>query len=165
MTTPPKYGVTGITMHHSIQRGRTVHVPAQGSTNLGGGNGAGKTSTMKLIPIFWGLDPERTVVQAAGNKSFKEHYLPSPASMLIYHYSREDGPYMSVMYLHSRGLVYRFVKGEWQETFAHPSLKNLLREGKSASEMFEAHQDFDLQVSSQKSTNIEKRSIIQNNKK
>lgn len=165
MITQSKYGVTGITMHHSIQKGRTVHVPALGSTNLGGGNGAGKTSTMKLIPIFWGLDPERTVVQAAGNKSFKEHYLPSPASMLIYHYTRNDGPYMSVMHLHSRGIVYRFVKGEWQETFAHPSLKNLLREGKSVSELFEALQDFGVQVSSQVRTIIEYRAIIQNNKK
>ncbi len=152
-------------MHHSIQRGRTVHVPAQGSTNLGGGNGAGKTSTMKLIPIFWGLDPERTVVQAGGNKSFKEHYLPSSASMLIYHYTREDGPYMSVMYLHSRGLVYRFVKGQWQDTFATPSLKSLLREGKPVSELFEALQDLGVQVSSPIRTIIEYRAIIQNNKK
>jgi len=165
MATSSKYGVTGITMHHSIQRGRTVHVPASGSTNLGGGNGAGKTSTMKLIPIFWGLDPERTVVQAGGNKSFKEHYLPSPASMLIYHYTRDDGPYMSVMYLHSKGIVYRFVKGEWHETFSHPSLKNLLREGKSASELFDALQDFGVQVSSPIRTIIEYRAIIQNNKK
>ncbi len=165
MSNQSKYGVTGITMHHSIQRGRTVHVPALGSTNLGGGNGAGKTSTMKLIPIFWGLDPERTVVQAAGNKSFKDHYLPSPASMLIYHYSRDDGPYMSVMYLHSRGIAYRFVKGEWLETFANSSLKNLLREGKSASELFEALQDSGAHVSSPIRTIIEYRAIIQNNKK
>lgn len=78
---------------------------------LTGDNGAGKTSLLSLIPIFYGEHPGRCT---SGNNSFGDFYLPNSTSYIIFEYSRRGHAYMAVLYGVGEGAFnYRFIRGHY----------------------------------------------------
>ena len=91
-------GLQKIVLSNSIYRSKIVQIEVNGHTNLTGGNGAGKTSSLNLVPVFYGTDPNRLVLKVAGKVSFLDYYLPQQSSALIFEYLRDDGPRLAVLH-------------------------------------------------------------------
>ncbi|WP_373565941.1 ATP-binding protein [Microbulbifer okhotskensis] len=51
-------GLKKIVLHNSYIKGKVTCIECEGHTNNSGGNGAGKTSALILIPVFYGKEPE-----------------------------------------------------------------------------------------------------------
>jgi ABC-type enterochelin transport system ATPase subunit len=53
------YGLEQSILHHSYKKmaGKTVRIPCRERTHLSGDNGAGKTTILSLIPVFFGDYP------------------------------------------------------------------------------------------------------------
>ena len=63
----------------------------EGNSNLTGANGAGKTSTLNLIPIFYGARPDRLMDRSANKLNFTDYYLPHARSMIVFEYNTPMG--------------------------------------------------------------------------
>lgn len=87
----------------------------QGHTQVNGANGSGKTSLLKLIPFFYGIEPGRITSSSGVRKNFAGYYLPYADSAIIFEYYAGTGQLVHVAVTNaardssSRGLVYRFV--------------------------------------------------------
>lgn len=100
---------------------RTV-VELDGHSIISGANGAGKSSTLKLLSFFYGSDPSQLDSHAAGRDPFVQFYLPRQTSLLVFEYARESGLCCAVAYRHKNGTkhVYRFLEGGFsEECFSH----------------------------------------------
>ncbi|MCP5409578.1 MAG: ATP-binding protein [Chromatiaceae bacterium] len=91
-------GLLRIILIDSFIAGKRVVVDLDGHAALSGGNGAGKTTFLVLLPIFYGAEPRQVETRAAGKDSFVDHYLPRPTSLIIYEYERGDGLCCAVLY-------------------------------------------------------------------
>jgi len=159
------YGLESIILQHSIFKGKRVNLSCDGHTNNTGTNGAGKTSSLQLIPVFYGGEPDRLINRAAGKLSFIDYYLPSDQSMIIFEYRRSTGLACAVMYRRSPGaFAYRFITGAAKDTLFNEDNAKLIENGISAKELFShLHLSSDTQVSRQIENIIDYRSIIENN--
>jgi len=83
-------GLTSIILHDSYFRGKRTRINCNGHTNNNGDNGAGKTSALILIPIFYGQEPNKLISRAGNKSNFVEYYLPSNQSLIVYEYSRQQ---------------------------------------------------------------------------
>lgn len=121
----------------SYYKGKITTIACPDNTNCSGTNGAGKTSALQLIPVFYGANPESLVVRAGGKDSFLDHYLPTAQSMLAFEYERPDGVFCAVMYRHEAGgrAVYRFVRGKAKEVLFTDHWVARLAAGMTAREM------------------------------
>lgn len=82
-----EFGLQRIILIDSYLVGRVAEVDLSGHTNISGDNGAGKTSFLRLIPLFYGDQPRNLVVKTENGKvSFTEWYLPREGSYLVYEY-------------------------------------------------------------------------------
>jgi len=73
-----------------------------------GENGAGKTSLIRLVPLFFGENPGRVNV---GTESFAEFYLARSTSYIIFEYQRRDVVCQAVLYAgHEGSYTYRFLR-------------------------------------------------------
>lgn len=78
---------------------------------LTGDNGAGKTSLLSLIPIFYGENPGQCT---SGSSSFADFYLPHSTSYVIFEYERRNIPCMSILYSAGEaGFNYRFIRAAY----------------------------------------------------
>lgn len=161
------YGLTRIVLHNSYMKAMTVGFETEGHSNASGGNGAGKTSALTLIPIFYGAEPNSLVSKVSGKLSFVDYYLPHQSSALIFEHRREDGYRLVVITRYATGArsIYRFVKGSLAETFLHEDIRPLLNEGRPMIEIFTALSKRGIDVSRQIENITEYRAIIQNDKR
>jgi hypothetical protein len=60
--------------------GELVKIRLDGHTNLNGVNGVGKTTLLRLVPLFFGERPGRLVPKSRVTDSFSKHYLPNESS-------------------------------------------------------------------------------------
>lgn len=160
-------GLQSIVLSNSIYRNKIVKIDVNGHTNLSGGNGAGKTSSLNLVPVFYGTDPNKLVIKVAGKSSFLDYYLPQQSSALIFEYLRDDGPRLALLHRHTSGTkqVYRFIAGGFEETFLTPSIKALVGSGAAIGDVLRAISSMGFEVSRQIDTIIDYRAIIQHDKK
>ena len=131
-------------------------------TNICGTNASGKTTLQRLVPVFFGEQPNRVVPKT--RKKFDEFYLPYSNSYLIYEYQREDGAVCQVVLTRKSdgGVEYRFVGAPYQSDFY------LIHSGDDVKAM--SYSDWaaamrsrpEVQVSAKISATSEYRSIIQN---
>lgn len=131
-------------------------------TNICGTNASGKTTLQRLVPVFYGEQPNRVVPKT--RKKFDEFYLPFSNSYLIYEYQREGGEVCQVVLTRKSegGVDYRFVAAPYQSDFyltqSSEGVKALSYNDWAAAMRARP----DVQVSAKISATSEYRSIIQN---
>ena len=119
------YGLRRIIQIDGFVPGVRTVINVDGHSIITGTNGAGKTSTLKLIPFFYGIEPGRIASTVAGRGSFLDFYLPRKTSLLIFEYAREGGLCCVVVSQHSSGIkhIYRFLaSGFCEEHFSKRTL-------------------------------------------
>lgn len=92
-----EFGLQKIVLIDSYVEGRASEIDVSGHTNINGDNGIGKTSFLKLVPIFYGEHPRRLIVESAnGNEGFNQFYLPRNGSYVVFEYLSHGQPRMAV---------------------------------------------------------------------
>lgn len=111
------YGLRRIIQIDGFIPNKRTMVELEGHSIINGTNGAGKSSTLKLLSFFYGGDPSQLDSHAAGRDPFVQFYLPRPTSLLVFEYARESGLCCAVAYRHKSGTkhVYRFLEGGFSE--------------------------------------------------
>lgn len=75
----------------AYRKGAITELKLDGHTSLTGANGVGKTSLLRLIPLFYGESPNKLVQGGGVNQSFVQYYLPHTTSFIVFEYSRRQG--------------------------------------------------------------------------
>lgn len=102
-----------ITVDNVTLPGRIEELPLDDHTAVIGGNQAGKTSLIQLVPVFYG-ERMAAVIDSHERKNFIHFYLPRDSSYLAFEYRNHDGEIRSVV-MHSdpakEKIQYRFIRG------------------------------------------------------
>ncbi|OPX54115.1 Protein of unknown function [Oceanospirillum multiglobuliferum] len=91
-----------------------VEIQMDEHTNICGTNASGKTTLQRLIPVFYGEQPNRVVPKT--RKKFDEFYLPFSNSYIVYEYRRGNGDICQAVLTRKSegGLEYRFIGAPYQ---------------------------------------------------
>lgn len=137
--TPKNNGLLTIYLYDSYLKGSLTKLEVFGGhTNLTGQNGAGKTSALNLIPVFYGARPDRMMDRSANKLNFTDYYLPHDRSLLIYEYATPLGINCAVFYRHptQERLCTRFIQGAAEKTLLTQENLQFHAENNSAKELF-----------------------------
>ncbi|PYE34489.1 uncharacterized protein DUF3584 [Idiomarina fontislapidosi] len=89
-----------------------VELDVEGHTNICGSNASGKTTLQRMIPVFYGEQPNKVVPKTRDN--FDKFYLPYSNSYVIYAYqSAAQRDVQVVLTKRSDGIDYRFVDADY----------------------------------------------------
>ncbi|WP_445676386.1 ATP-binding protein (plasmid) [Pseudomonas aeruginosa] len=98
----------------SLCAGAKAELVMSGNTSVTGSNGIGKSSFLKLIPVFYGATPSRLVRAGTNHKSFADWYLPNASSFIVFEYSNSEGqPRCAIMHRRGDAYAYRMVPHAW----------------------------------------------------
>ena len=104
------YQLLRIIIIDSFWKGQVNELDLSGHTQLEGTNGAGKTSLMRLLPLFYGMRPSDIVSKVDQAKNFADYYLPRNSSMLVYEYLRPNAQTCMVLASSDgRGVQFKFI--------------------------------------------------------
>lgn len=104
------YSLLRIIIIDSFWQGQVNELDLTGHTQLEGTNGAGKTSLMRLLPLFYGMRPSDIVSKVDQSKNFADFYLPRESSLLVYEYARPFGQKCQVLATSDgRGVHFKFI--------------------------------------------------------
>lgn len=99
----------------SLCRGEIVEVKTNDNTCLTGTNGIGKSTFLKLIPLFYGAPAGRMVRKGTNTTSFADHYLPHASSYIVFEYeNHESALRTAILHRASSGYAYRLAATGWQ---------------------------------------------------
>ncbi len=100
----------------SYARGKTVEVDVGGHVAITGENASGKTTLLRLFPLFFGEAPSKVIQSDENNHKFSRHYLPTQASYVIFEYSRRGRRMLSVIHPdgQSDAVSYRFIDSPYR---------------------------------------------------
>ncbi|MDB0034811.1 ATP-binding protein, partial [bacterium] len=108
------YSLLRIIIIDSFWKGQVNELDLTGHTQLEGTNGAGKTSLMRLLPLFYGMRPSDIVSKVDQARNFADYYLPRDSSMLVYEYQRPHGQTCMVLASSDgRGVHFKFIDGAY----------------------------------------------------
>lgn len=103
-----------IVLIDSLCAGDKAEVLVDANTCLTGTNGIGKSTFLKLIPLFYGASAGRMVKAGTNTSSFADHYLPSFTSYIVFEYlNHENEPRCAVLHRSHSGYAYRLVSCAW----------------------------------------------------
>jgi len=109
------YSLLRIIIIDSFWQGQVNELDLTGHTQLEGTNGAGKTSLMRLLPLFYGMRPSDIVSKVDQAKNFADFYLPRESSILVYEYQRPFGQKCQVLATSDgRGVHFKFIDGGYE---------------------------------------------------
>ncbi|MCK5191741.1 MAG: ATP-binding protein, partial [Methylococcales bacterium] len=112
------YQLKKIILIDSFWAGKTVLLDLDGHINLSGTNGAGKTTFLRLIQLFWGERPSNIVSSTSSKKGFIDYYLPRDSSYLVYEYQRPNLQTCHVMIQSDgRAAKYRFIDAPFDKSY------------------------------------------------
>lgn len=104
-----------IVLIDSLCAGAKAELVMSGNTSLNGTNGIGKSSFLKLIPVFYGATPGRVIRAGANKQSFANWYLPNASSFIVFEYTNSEGqPRCAVMHRSGESYSYRLVSSAWK---------------------------------------------------
>lgn len=108
----PAFRLLRVITIDSYSPGGEIILRVDGGAILTGENGAGKTSLIRLIPVFFGELPRRISV---GTLSFADFYLARTTSYIIFEYERQGVVCQSVLYAGhgDEAYVYRFIRAPY----------------------------------------------------
>ena len=160
-------GLVDIVVFDSYIKGKHSIFHLAGHANISGTNGRGKTSTLSLIPLFFGATPDKLVNRNKGR--FIDFYLPSDQSFIAFQYQRFDGMCSVFVYANKSrdgSLCYRFVKGDIEAVTQDETFKELLKSTKSISDTFKKLSfNPKFEMTNQIENTVDYEAIICNNKK
>ncbi len=134
------YQLKSIVLIDSFWAGQTVLLNVDGHTNLSGTNGAGKTTFLRLMQLFWGERPSNIVGSTGSKKGFIDHYLPRASSYLVYEYQRPFGQICHVMVQSDgRGARYKFIDAPYDRD-CYIDENNLPRDSVAVERHYKRHQ-------------------------
>ncbi|PWQ99531.1 ATP-binding protein [Leucothrix arctica] len=111
------FRLTKLVFIDSYSTGKRAIVNLQGNTNLNGDNGFGKTTMLRVLPLFFGAAPGQLVRQSGTNKSFVDYYLPRSTSYIIFEYERESEKNLVVIFRGDNALRFCFMKQPYDDKF------------------------------------------------
>jgi hypothetical protein len=112
------YQLLRIIIIDSFWKGQVNELNLTGHTHLEGTNGAGKTSLMRLLPLFYGMRPSDIVSKVDQAHNFADYYLPRDSSMLVYEYQRPFGQTcMVIASSDGRGVHFKFIDAAYNSEY------------------------------------------------
>jgi hypothetical protein len=112
------YSLLRIIIIDSFWQGQVNELDLTGHTQLEGTNGAGKTSLMRLLPLFYGMRPSDIVSKVDQAKNFADFYLPRESSILVYEYARPFGQKCQVLATSDgRGVHFKFIDDAYDSQY------------------------------------------------
>lgn len=81
--------------------GRISELDPRGGVLAVGDNGVGKTTFLRLIPLFYGATPSQ-VLKGSGRTSMIKHTLPDPSSAVAYEYERESEGHLRTVVMYAK---------------------------------------------------------------
>ncbi len=104
-----------IVLIDSLCAGSKAEIAISGNTSVNGTNGIGKSSFLKLIPVFYGAAPGQLVKAGSNRESFANWYLPNVSSYIVFEYTNSmNAPRCAVMHRSGEGYAYRLVAHAWE---------------------------------------------------
>lgn len=102
--------------------GRITELDPRGGAAITGSNGVGKTTTLQLLPLFFGHSPNQIAPIGENRESMLRFVLPYPECAIAYEYQRGDDPAdMCLVVLRrqpqSDAPEYRFFEGPLQKEY------------------------------------------------
>ncbi len=100
----------------NLSRGQFVVLNTNGHTNFDGRNKAGKTTTLKLALLFYGVKGSDLAKQKGlVTQSFVNYYLPNPSSYIVYEYVRGDETHCVICSSTDNSIKYQFLSGAFDK--------------------------------------------------
>ena len=102
--------------------GTINEIDPRGGVAVTGANAAGKSTTLQLIPLFFGNVPSEISLSGGGRLPMLQHVLPNPTSAIVFEYQRgptDDDINCVVLRRGERtnAAAYRFFTGPYQREF------------------------------------------------
>lgn len=122
----PAFRLLRVISIDSYSPGGEAILRVNGGAILTGENGAGKTSLIRLIPVFFGELPRRISV---GTQSFGDFYLARTTSYIIFEYERRGVTCLAAMYAGNgeESYTYRFIRAPYElGLFTEPDHKTII---------------------------------------
>ena len=157
--------VIGINIRNPRDEGpslRIAELDTRGAVIAAGRNGVGKTSFLRLIPLFYGATPTR-ILRGTGLTTMIRYMLPHASSAVAYEYERSDSEDLRCAVMHCRpdedAPQFHILRGGFEERFFYDETGTFVTR-----EDFKARvEQFGIPVE-QKLTLSEYRSVILNEK-
>lgn len=115
--------VIGINIRNPRDEGpslRMAELDTRGAVIAAGRNGVGKTSFLRLIPLFYGATPTR-ILRGSGLTTMMRYMLPHPSSAVVYEYERGSETDLRCVVMHCRpdedAPQFHILKGPFEERF------------------------------------------------
>lgn len=109
----------------SLCPGDLVEVKVDENTCLTGTNGIGKSTFLKLIPLFFGASAGRMVKGGVNTLRFADHYLPNASSYIVYEYlNHEDELRTAILHRSSSGYAYQLLSSGWKPELLYKDLES-----------------------------------------
>ncbi len=103
-----------------LPSGRIAELDPRGGVLAVGDNGVGKTTFLRLMPIFYGATPTQ-VLKGTGRSSMITYTLPDPSSAVAYEYERESVTDLRTVVMHARAgeeaPQFHIIHGGYKETY------------------------------------------------
>lgn len=111
MENSAQFRLTRLILIDSYAKNKTVELNLEGHIALTGENGGGKTTLMRLIPLFFGESPSRVIQSDENNRKFATYHFHSTGSYVVFEYERRGTRVLSVIHPDGQGdgTVYRFI--------------------------------------------------------
>lgn len=103
-----------------LPSGRIAELDPRGGVLAVGDNGVGKTTFLRLLPIFYGATPTQ-VLKGTGRSSMISYTLPDASSAVAYEYERESDTDLRTVVMHARAgeeaPQFHIIHGGYKETY------------------------------------------------